>query len=70
MDELITVADQLPPDRLKERLSEIVPEFTPGETPAMDNGALSPAQSRMQQPVPGGARPSAVAVPRPSTSEA
>ena len=33
MDEIVSLADELPQQRLKERLAEIVPEFTPGEMP-------------------------------------
>ncbi len=49
LDELIGVADDLPPERLKERLKEIVPEFEPGEAPGHD--AAHPASVAQSQQV-------------------
>jgi FlaA1/EpsC-like NDP-sugar epimerase len=45
MEEIVSLADELPPERLKERLAEIVPEFTPGDTPVA-NGPQPIAPTR------------------------
>jgi FlaA1/EpsC-like NDP-sugar epimerase len=42
MDELVSVADEMPPERLKERLQELVPEFMPGDAPE-PNGPRRPS---------------------------
>jgi FlaA1/EpsC-like NDP-sugar epimerase len=67
MDEMVRLADELPPQRLKERLAEIVPEFVPGATPSV-NGA-QPVEPNKPPPVGSESQPVPAAATRASASD-
>ena len=56
MDELVAVADQLPQEELKRRLMDVVPEFTPHESPA-HSAPVSPLPAGPALSTAGGAEP-------------